>query len=998
MLKVYSASAGSGKTHHLTEEYIKLLFRNNDAYKHILAVTFTNKATDEMKSRVIEKLYSLSKENTADGQKAKKIITDILHDYSSFAVSTIDKFFQQTMRAFAREIGEYSSYKVELDSSAVLSRSVDMMMSSLEEDKNGVLLDWLLHYSIDLIERGKKWDVTSELREMSKLFLSEDFKLKKRGLVDLLNDKSGILNYREKLNEIISSFRKDLILLGKKGVNIISGSNLSYDDFKGGTKSPFKHFVLWADGGMKVPTETFINLYDNIDIWYKSGDIDSLKIKIKCSYDGGLNDVIGEINKLFEDGYKSYMTALLINENIYLVGIFADIYGFLTKYLKDNNVVLLGETADVLNRIIDGSDTPFVYEKIGCRYDNLMLDEFQDTSVLQWENFKPLFLNSIASGNDNLIVGDVKQSIYRWRGSDWNLLDKEIGKTFGVNKIPLIENWRSCENIVDFNNELFGEVGEILQIEKIKSIYADSGQKYSTKMSGKEGHVKLNFIEQKNTNDDSSKIEEWQKKVLTLLPDTIKNLKNSGYDYKDITILVRKNIEGAQVAGELIAKGYAVVTEDSLLIGSSEFIGRIVASLKYLLDPEDKVNNIKLSGIKVEANINYSSLYDICEEIIRCFPEKYDDGEIPFIQAFMDAVLDYTSKYGSDINGFVKWWDDSGKKRPISAPRGQNAIRIMTIHKSKGLGFKATIIPFFKEKFISSSGQNNYIWCKPQIEPFREIGLIPLKASSALKNTIFSEEYEQEKLYSYIDSINTSYVACTRAKNELIIFAPKPKANTKGEYSSEAMSDILYKCFEDRLDNNGTMELGKWYENETDENVSVNEEMQDEFISVPIGDRLKLSLRGGDFFDLDNHRRRGIVMHNILSRINSAGDLKKSIEDAIYDGELSRDAFDSTYNYMEKLIKSVSDKHWFDNTYSSYNELSIINIDGSVSRPDRVLVDGTKAIVIDYKFGPIKHKSYERQVAGYMMLLSEIGFTQVEGYLWEAGNLDSLTALLKVSV
>lgn len=1000
MLNVFTASAGSGKTHSLTQEYIKLLMKSDDAYKHILAVTFTNKATDEMKSRVIETLFELSKQQTAEGYRAKRVLTCILHDYSAFSVSTIDRFFQTAMRAFAREIGQYSSYSVELDSEAVLSQAVDMMISSIDENHDTLLLEWLTKYSISLIESGKSWDISNELRSMGTLFMREDFKIKKRDFNQLFGDKEAIEHYREKMTAIVSEFKDSLREIGRRGCEIMDHFSLISEDFKGSSNSPFKHFTIWQRGIVKAPTVTFRNLCNDSERWSNKS---SEKIyAISEAYSAGLNVAVCDAVALFDRQFAQYSAAQLIKNNLYFIGIFADMHTALERYLKDNNVVLLGETNDVLNRIIDGSDTPFVYEKIGSRYDNIMLDEFQDTSTLQWENFKPLVADNLASNRDDLIVGDVKQSIYRWRGSDWDLLDSELFKTFDsklVNRVNLEYNWRSCENIVEFNNKLYSEMADILGSlpaisEKVRSIYSGCSQLIPEKTKGKMGHVKVSFVDAgQYEGDGGDDMPDWKYATLDRLPEAIEAVTSKGYAKSDITILVRKNAEGSAVALKLMSCGCEVITEEALSLGASPLLCKTVAVLKCLIDPNDAVNNVIIKELSIEdLEVVSSSLYDTCENIIRVVAPKVQEYEIAFVQAFMDGVMNYCSKYGSNMRGFVKWWDDTGCKSSISAPNGQNAVRIMTIHKAKGLGFKVVIIPFFEEKFEKSG---SFIWCKPKEKPFDEIGLIPLQISSSLADTIFRDDYEREKIYGYIDNINTAYVATTRAEEEMIILARKPNVKKTGELPLTSVSDALYRCF----DMKDEVEFGDFGDRAGRNDTSSDkpqpiEELQDQFVSIAIGDRLKLSLRGNDYFseaEGESQRVRGIVLHDILSKIDTAQELDMAVKQAVADGDISYERAGEICDYLRRLLDSVSDRHWFDGTYRCINELAIVNTDGSVYRPDRVLVEknrhgaGGKAVVIDYKFG-MRHPSHQRQIDTYMNLLREMGYDDVSGEVWYAAE------------
>ena len=1007
-LKIIKASAGSGKTHTLTQEYLSLLLPQDDsapvnAYRHILAVTFTNKATDEMKSRVIEELAKLSKREDTYGRRAKAVLTAILHDYTSFSVSTIDKFFQGVMRSFAREIGQFASYKVELDTTEVLNQSVDLLMNSLEKPENKALLDWLMEYSLDTIESGGKWDITAELKSMASLFFREDFKIRKRGLDKVIGDRELIKSLRGELDAIIKTYREDLAAVGADGCRIMKDNGVSAGDFKGGSRSPFHRFQSWKEGDMKDLNDSFIALQDNISAWYTAKTDPATKNSITSAYNCGLNDAVRRAVELLDpNGNRSlkYHTAKLMRGNLYLLGIFSDLYRIMDGYLKENNLVLLGETSDVLSRIIDGNDTPFIYEKTGTRYDHYMLDEFQDTSHLQWLDFKPLIADSIDQGNSNLIVGDIKQSIYRWRGADLTLLGEELQKEFPAPSSelsPLDDNWRSCPEIVGFNNDFYSNAGALLEdfdaltSDRVNEYYGDSIQHVRHTDDGP-GHVLVKFLPSKQTAEDGSE-KDWKALALEMIGPTVERLSRS-YELSDITFLVRKNTEGAQVAAKLLELGYDVVTEDSLKISSSAVVRRVVAILKHHISPDDKVNNLVLgallgSGQLPEQDFSAmadSSLYGICEALVKEYGGDATSYDTPFILAFLDSVLNYMGKFGSNIGGFVEWWDSVGADRSISAPEGRNAIRVMTIHKAKGLKSEAVVIPFLQENLKPSNMLMPYIWCKPKVEPFSRIGLVPLKASSEMARTIFAKEYSDEMLMHCVDAVNTAYVAMTRAVSEMTIFAPYPDNASK---PASSVADMLFRHLKDSLDEDMIYECGTprpELKQETDAQEQEGIRLTD-FKVVGLGDRLKLSLRGGDFYN----RRLGIVNHDILSRIESEADIEQSVGTAVSSGELDASAAAAVAGKMRSLLSSVGDRHWFDGTCRALREMSIVDAQGRTQRPDRVLVEKDKplgngrAIVIDYKFGA-ERPDYHKQVCEYMKLLREMGYSDIEGYIWYCGT------------
>ena len=922
-LDIIKASAGSGKTWTLAREYMNFLVPADtepfdpQAFRHILAVTFTNKATEEMKSRIIKELHELATDPKYEypdpgmlatplmKKRAQLALTAILHDYASFSVSTIDSFFQMVLRAFAREINQYASYKVELDRDGVLQQAVDRMLASLDEPGNEALLQWLTDYSLEQIRAGQQWDVSKKLLDFSKLFLQDSFKLKRRKFGADLWAKETIRDFRDALQGIIAA--------GK-------------------------------------------------------------------------------------DTDPDVKTARLLDKQVHLLGIVSDLYTHLDAVLKEHNLVLLSETTDVLSRIIDGSDTPFIYEKVGTRFDHFMLDEFQDTSRLQWENFRPLLHEGVDKGLGSLIVGDIKQSIYRWRDSDMNLLHSEVEADFHPGAFQVIHkqsNWRSEEQIVSFNNRFFGEIGNLLGAQKvpfagrIASYYADVRQKVAKSEKLGKGYVRAQFIPRGGKEEPT-----WRDTVLESLRDLMADL-TKRYPASDIAFLVRKNDEGALVARTLLSLGYPVVTEDSLTLASCASVRRLAALLKYRINPEDSVNAALMKQLfgeippLPESCRVSDSLYDICVNLLREYLPEIPDGDHPFIYAFLDEVLAYTDRYGSNLCGFVAWWDERGDKITVSSARRADAVTVMTIHKAKGLDFKVVVLPFFNEPF-THSGKGPILWCTPTVPPFDTIGLVPVSgAKKEIAGTPFQADFDEETEMSYVDAVNTAYVAMTRAVKEMYLFAPVPAFKKDGGVSGKsfAVSDLLYCHLKPAGLSSGEPYI---YEEGTQEGPEKEEkklavELEPlRYASLPYEGRLRLSLKGVDFFS----REEGIRYHDILSRIDVTEDLPEAIQEAVREGLLRADEASEAQARITALLAQVADRHWFDGTYRSLNEITIVDAKGKIHRPDRVLVEKDKplgqgkAFVIDYKFGRREEAQYRSQIQRYMTLLSQMGYRDVRGTLW----------------
>lgn len=1044
MLTIYSASAGTGKTHTLTGEYLSLLFRGKEQHRHILAVTFTNKATAEMKSRIVEELFSLAdnrpsnylellsdngkKSETIIRSQAKKILINILHDYSAFNISTIDHFFQHTIRAFTREIGLRGNYQIEMNEEQMMEDAVEGMMAELEKSKNTALMDWLLRFTEDKIEEGGGWDIRKDIIKLGGQLFKETYKLYNDRIQEDIKQKQFLSDYRSELSRIIQSTKKTAKELGEKGILLMKQQGMQPSDFIRGRLSPFFFFEKLAAGNMDEPKSTFRGLVDNVDGYLAKTASTEQRQAAESIYTNGMNDLIRGVVTFF-DHLADYYTANEITRNFYALGILTDLSQHIAKWREDNNKMLIADTTELLNKVIDGSEIPFIYEKTGTRIEHYMIDEFQDTSSMQWSNFRPLLKDSLDNGRKNLIVGDVKQSIYRFRNSDWTLLDSKVREEFSrqVNEKNLDTNWRSCRHIVEFNNMLFNSIPLILQhsyneeIEqsslsaedkklyntRIVSAYKNSGQYVAKPFINKDGHVRIQFL------SDNEK-QNWKEQCMEQLPHIVEQLQDNGYELRDIAILTRTGAEGLLAAETLLEYKeahsgskykYDIISEDSLTVNSSLSVRWMVEMLRYLNQPDitsnyymaqmayailkrkkhaaDKIDLFhpfpQESIIKLRQMSN-SSLYELTEGLFRLFENDFPDNEIVFIQAFLDMVIEYSTNETADTGRFLTWWDEAGNGKKIITPDSQNAIRIMTIHKSKGLGFKVVIIPFADWK---ADQKDTILWCHPTQKPFDKMSLVPVKYSKVLKNTIFAADYFKEKLHAYMDNLNTLYVAFTRAKEELIVMAPQPKTDTVSMASllqSGLSTDNDYKFDAE----NGIYERGAWWNSTTDKTQSKTEELAtNRFYSVSPDERMQLRLhRKGGFFD-DEKRKYGLLMHDVLSNIEKYEDIIPAITKKYLSGEINREEADTLKDKLSALTREDTVKSWFDGSMKVMNEAEILFGKGQSRRPDRIMIDeNNQVIIVDYKFGEQKEKFHQRQIEKYTSLIREMGYQHVHGYLW----------------
>lgn len=921
MINIFKASAGSGKTYTLSKTYLDLLLKadSKTAYRNILAVTFTNKATEEMKERILRDLAEEGKTNP----RAREILINLLHDYGSFSVSTIDKFFQQALRAFSRELGSSGNYQIELDKASLTKEAMDRVLDDLtEKDKD--LLGWFTKQLETALDNGESFHLENSLYEMAEEFgdVNEKFTYDKKKLTEL----------KAKCKEIVDTFHKD-----------VYDNALCIDTATWG-KTAAKGLAQYAGAQTKYK--------DSV----KAANATTLK---KLAETAGCEAMYALMNPQGRR-WKEYRTARMVEKVIFTLGLAEEFYSKLAIIEEEKGVISLDESTNLLRDIIDGSDAPFIYEKLGVRFNHFLLDEFQDTSVVQWENFKPLLSNSVSEGYSNIIVGDVKQSIYRWRNSDWNLLDKEIEENFKgkVKVTTLKENWRSTQNIVNFNNKFFTFAADNLGLS---NIYADVKQEVKVEDS-QEGCVTVDFCEDE----------------LEMIDGYIEQAVAAGAKMSDMAILLRTNGEGKKVAEYLLSKGYSVISDDSLDLKSSLIIRKIVSYLHSLCNNSDSLNTYLSESLEIDSEREYHSLLDLVDGVIKDLSETHPDeikGQTLFIQSFMDDILEWTSIHGNDLRQYLKHWEES--KIAISSPNDPNAIRITTVHKSKGLAFPIVIFPFAEKVGLF---KEDTLWC--HLDSDAEMGesfdsIFPVVLGKSSGDSFFSESLKKEMEMQRIDNLNIFYVCLTRARKEMHIIAKNPpKSLTDGKSSPNDLSQLLYLYCEQNGYTFGSPY--RWNEASKKEDSEI-EEFDAKYETYGMNPeacskRFVASSDAWDYFSEEgigqSKRLRGIEQHALLSRIRTSDDAQ----------EVLRSIEPQTRELLLKRISAHSE--WFSPELKTLNEVAIIDSFGNTNRPDRVLVDEEgRVTVIDFKFGEEDEK-YSGQLRRYMRLFREMGYGEISGYIW----------------
>jgi ATP-dependent helicase/nuclease subunit A len=1050
-LTICSTSAGSGKTYKLTGIYLTNLFKSRYYYRKILAVTFTHKATAEMKFRILDNLNRLAAGENSEylplllkstnknedwiRKEAKEILSSVLHDFSRFSVSTIDSFFQKILRAFTREAGLRSGFNIELDHSVILSSAVDEMIASAASDNQ--LKNWLTSFARTNLDNERSWNLKDAIIKLSEELFKETFKILPENDRLKLEDKTFLFNYIEKIRSLSRSFEKQLSGYGIRAEGFFSEYELRDDMFFQKGRGVPGYIRSLASGIIKEPGKSVLEVIKDPPKW-STGKPDP---KLEAAIGGGLGELIKDAIQLYFQKIAEYKSADAVLANIYTLGILSDVLHNVRIITASENNFLLSDAGEVLNLITGEDQSPFIYEKIGNRYENFMIDEFQDTSIIQWRNFRPLISNSMAEGFDNLVVGDIKQSIYRWRNSDWMILGSELDEMVDNDRFisePLTTNWRSRSNIIKFNNTLFSVIprqidevfaGEILQ-KSFKDIYSEAVQDDPDKKGG--GYVRLEFIENEKEND-------WQEKVLGRLPGVIESFQDKGYRASDIGIIVRDGKQGVKVLKKLIdynynrpadtkdAYNFSVVSNESLLLSNSPAINFIIAVISAVNDPQDMISRalmlrffllargdkdaekaLLLSEMLVHDSriyfpedyegfidlIRQMPLFEATESIIKFFGLGEYSWNVPYLNTFQDYILNFTGNKTSDIQSFLDWWSTTGIKKSVVLPGNQDAIRILTIHKSKGLEFKIVILPFLSWELDHINSKQPFLWVKPQLSPFNELGIVPVRYRKELSETIFADDYRKEKYSVYLDNINLLYVALTRAKDAIYAFSINnsgsestiagvlKKAVTQAPGIHAAAGFILNNFYNTE---EGVFEFGKIPENivETNENVSINASKYSVSKSV---ESLKLKLHGENYFsadqiDIRNRINYGKLMHEVFEGVNTTADVSSSVRKLVIEGKLPEDESDEIERRVNSLMSTPQVGGWFAPGIEVMNEAGILMPSGNTRRPDRIIFKDGKTIIIDFKFGE-ENPHYAGQVNQYRSLLAEMGYESIEAFIW----------------
>lgn len=1061
-LLVYKASAGSGKTFTLAVEYIKHLILNPRAYRQILAVTFTNKATAEMKERILQQLYGIWVSDPASEPYLNRIREDLqwknlseddirlaagtalqymLHDYSRFRVETIDSFFQSVMRNLARELELSPNLNIELNNTEVLSDAVDSLIEKLTP--SSPVLAWLLDYINERIADDKRWNVSNEIKRFGWNIFDESYIEQGEGLRQQLKAPNTIKLYRNELREMETEALEQMKGFYDQFIGELEAYALTPEDLKGGARGIGSYFRKLRDGRLSdkdTVNATLKNSLDDAKNW--ATKTSAQKNEIIRLAETSLLPLLQDAETFRPRNNKIVNSCRLSLQHLNKLQLLAHIDEEVRELNREHNRFLLSDTNALLHNLVRDGDSSFVFEKIGANIRNVMIDEFQDTSRMQWDNFKILLLEGLSQGADSLIVGDVKQSIYRWRNGDWGILNalgtKDASFPFPVRVETLKTNRRSETNVIRFNNNLFTAAVEYLNMLHLKELqedchplqraYADVAQE-SPRTEAK-GYIKATFLEPDEEHD-------YTELTILSLGEEVQRLLEAGVKLNDITILVRKNKNIPPIADYFDKTLHlSVVSDEAFRLDASQAICMLIDALRYLSNPEDKVACASLmmnyeSGIKKQGGdwdslltakpeealpeafvtgmetLRLMPLYELLEELFSLFEMKRIEEQDAYLFSFFDAVTEYLQNNSSDLDAFIRYWNETLCNKTI--PSGEmDGIRILSIHKSKGLEFHTVLIPFCDWK-LENETNNQLIWCSPTEAPFSTLDIVPVNYSSTMAESVYRQNYLDERLQLWVDNLNLLYVAFTRAGKNLIFWCKKGQKGTMSELLANALPQVAAREGDENWDEEEPYESGELCPSkytETDghlpearkvsanrlaqkpDKLPVHMESMRHDIEFRQSNRSANFIQGVNEEESDNRFiNRGRLLHTLFSAIETEEDIDNAIDQLVFEGIIGKPETEESIRELTHHAFSLPQvQDWYSGNWHLFNECDIIWQERGelhTRRPDRVMMRGNEIVVIDFKFGK-QNKKYNKQVQGYMQLLTRMGYLKenIKGYLW----------------
>ena len=1073
-LKIYKASAGSGKTFTLAASYITLLVQNPDAFRRILAVTFTNKATGEMKERILSQLYGIAhalpesegylqtvsrlldeqgvrddiSHNRLDEacirRNAGKALINILHNYSFFRIETIDSFMLSILRNLAKELDLGSNMDIELDTKKVLTEGVHETIKQLKPDSPE--LNWIVEYIESSIDDNHHWDVTGQLVKFAQNLHREAYQRNAGNIQHAMSDNPRLIReLREHLYTDKKNAQKALKKKSQEFFDIVGEQGLEAPDFLFSTSGVYGYFLHLQAEEAFPPGKRTIDASENPEKWVS---VKSPKRELIVSLaEKKLIPLLNETERIRQQKAKIINTSELILQNLYQLQLIGSIDKKIQEISQETNRWLLADTCTMLMQMATGpSDTSFIYEKTGTEIDHILIDEFQDTSGLQWANFLPLIRENVSRGKKNLIVGDVKQAIYRWRDSNADIMERKIKEDLALarpEEVLLDTNFRSRKNIVDFNTRFFSRIIETIKefddecdTSLIADYYKDVRQKAQTANKG--GMVR--FLEV--TPDEGAEDDDSADAMCQATAQEIRRLLDTGIKQDEIAILTRFNHQIAQIAewvathpDELGRDDIRIISGEAFTLESSDVIRLLISTLKWInssLEENEDVVSLAHMGISyhqlvLKDNMSVpeilqmrSTKYGLPSSIVtrhnelatfsltKLLYELYDqytlntvEGHDAFLQTFFDMAQNHTSKEDGSLTQFLSAWDEGNKSKAI--PAGSvDGIKAMTIHKAKGLEFHSVIVPFCDWRIEPKYPPT--LWVKLNKEISEGLPFVPVQRDGTMKESAFTDDFKEETRQLLTDNLNLLYVAFTRPSANLIVLRTAKKKQKASKKQTNAdipfpkrVSDLIeYGLNETDACDEVPCTLrkdGKEYHSNPLQ--PKYETIYKRYTSRPVTMPFRQSnasrtyINRGDDTPLSDFIERGNLLHDIFAHTYVAEDAPAYIKKLFRMGVVDDRQCENLTDFVGKALTQPEVQEWFDGSYKLYNECTILSEDkeGAViqNRPDRVMSNGERTIVVDFKFGEPRGQ-HRKQVEKYMTLLDKMGFKKIEGFLWYVTN------------
>ena len=1025
---IYNASAGSGKTYTLVKEYLKIILTSpkDDAYKNILAITFTNKAVQEMKSRIVDSLFDFTKEEPAMKSldlmqdiardtglnlaeittKAKSIIKNIIHNYAAFDISTIDKFTHKVIRSFAIDLNLPVTFEVSLDTDKLLQEAVDAIVAEAGNDAE--LTKLLVDFTMEKTDDDKSWDVSGEIFNTGKLITNENNReeiiaLQDKSIQDFITLKNKLLDWSEAIeSETKQQAQAILDLIESRGIDTKSFSGAYFP----------KHLQSITEGKFNPANKTY-HQADDIKINKTAKDKDLIEAIIP--------EMLQQVALIYEKFQKKNLYEAFL-KNITPLSLLNTVSNRLKNIQEEQNILSIAEFNKLINEQIQNQPAPFIYERLGEKYKHFFIDEFQDTSEMQWHNLIPLIDNALSSEDlqgvqgSLLLVGDPKQSIYRWRGGKAEQfidLSKEANPFSNDDKevVHLETNYRSYQEVIAFNNDFFKFLSEKFEDVKYKELYEKYSYQHPTNKKG--GFVHISFLPKPDNSETDVEEEDITQDDLYLQKtlQTIREVQQKGFALNDIVILVRSNNKGILLANYLTEQDVPVISSESLLLNTASEVKFLLNMLHYLNDAKDKealaeamyylvkafaidlpVHDFIAQGIgqptevalqnwladfeiKIDfQNIRRKSLYELVEYLIlNGIPFSKNNA---YVQYFLDVVLEKDVKNQFSIPDFLEYWEKSGHKLSVPTSEGADAIKIMTIHKSKGLEFPVVIFPFADENYSRNKREKMWLDAPEEADNFDKF-LIDKSSKVSGYGEEASVVYQQKTQEDLLDNINVLYVALTRPEEQLYIITSWKERNKQGNLPN-SLASYFIEFVEDRVDFDPNVQqysFGNAMRVSERHKKTTHVEPIAPVTSTIAVESIKIAQREAMMWGSKQLEaiEYGNTMHEVLSYVKTKYDIDLAVTKAVENGLITEGQRSEVQQAVSEIVKHPDLEAYFDPLAQVYNEQTILKKETKTHIPDRIVLHGKEAYLLDYKTGTHQPK-YVKQLEEYEMVLMAMGF------------------------